>query len=109
MRPTLDEALEYVVDDELVEVISSYVLVEHSVHGTSEFSLMAQELQTLICARKVLLANWQHATCKAEPLLNNSRCYCRSPHLVSEFARHHSARRDNFFDSRLFALLRLQF
>ena len=24
MRPTLDEALEYVIDDELVEVISSY-------------------------------------------------------------------------------------
>jgi len=28
MRPTLDEALEYVVDDELVEVISSFVCVE---------------------------------------------------------------------------------
>lgn len=31
MRPTLDEALEYVIDDELVEVISSHVFVEHSV------------------------------------------------------------------------------
>ncbi len=57
MRPTLDEALEYVVDDELVEVISPYAFVEHSVCGTLKFSLLAQELQTLSCARKYLLAS----------------------------------------------------
>ncbi len=49
MRPTLDEALEYVVDDELVEVISSYVFVERSLHGISELSFLLQEFHTLSC------------------------------------------------------------
>ena len=61
MRPTLDEALEYVVDDELVEVISSYVFVEHSVHGTLEFPLLVQELHTLSCACNVLVVSRLYA------------------------------------------------
>ncbi len=50
MRPTLDEALEYVVDDELVEVIRSYVFAQRTFHGTLELSLLVQEFcQTLPC------------------------------------------------------------